>query len=307
MPLQDQWTVEVGGNIGKLNNMTVIGGLSAYLTGSITKLNGMVVVSYNTGNGMVQWHLYVWDETGSTWRDVTNPNHTHTAAVGDGGNILNIFTEKTNAGIVWFNDAYANLSNWPKQEASGTGASVTSDPDSPSEIMQTGTTTGGYATIMANGMTLDFSDRARFNGMWKISAITNVLFRWGVEVENPNAAPNNNAKFGIEWCDSQATSRYYALTANGSSRSLADTLMNLAADTPHGVRIVHYPADKVQYLFNNGILYDKTTILPAGASVALQNVRWGLKNNNGGAANRTLTTYATFFVSDESTSLWPDT
>lgn len=304
MGLQDQWSVEDPGNVGVLANRGITGGNSAYLTGSITKYNGMLVISYDTDNGLVQWHIFVWDEANLTYHDVTNPDHLHNTDQGEGGGLLNIFADRQNAGILFFNDITPMKENYNENTFSGTGSAIANSFANRRFTMSTGTTTGGYATVAAHGQSVDCDFIFRFNGVWVLSAITNVLFRFGVGVEDPNAAPDNNPKLGVEWCDSQATSKYYALSANGSSRSLVDAGVSLVASTAHGLRLVNFPASKGEYTFHGGVIYDKTGVLPT--SSGFPQVRWGLKNNNGGAANRDWQVYGTSLVFNENDSNWID-
>jgi hypothetical protein len=299
---QDQWSVETAINVGKINNMTIIGGSGTYLTTSITKYKGMVVISYDTSGGLTQWHLYAWDDVNITWVDVTNPIHKHSSST-DGGELFEIEVENPN--IFRFNDIAPLKARWQGQVVSGTGAAIADDTAVPDEKLSTGTTTTGYATLFQGGIPIDFAARCRWEGTWMLSAITNILFRWGLGTEDPNASSNNNHKIGIEWCDSQATSDYYTLSANGSSRSLVDSGVALAASVEHGCKIVFYPASKGEYKFWNGTVYNKTGVLPSGVIDRTNIVRWGAKNNNGGSANRDLTVRGTFATGKNNLTGWP--
>jgi len=298
--------VEDAGNVGKLSNMSVTGGSSAYLTGTIIKYNGMLVVSYDTGNGLLQWHLYIWDEINLTFIDMTLPAHTHTTST-DGGDLNAINVAGLNAGAIFFNYIMPTIANWNRVTNSGTGSGVVDDALSRRSKLSTGSTTTGYGNIGAWGIPTDFNIALRWNGGWNlVTAITNILFRWGAGTENVNDASNNNSKIGLEWCDSQATSKYYALSANGTSRSLQDTNVSLAINVDHGCRIVYYPASKAEYTFWDATVYNKTTILPVGNNLSDANVSWGIKNNNGGAVNRDLFVYGTYLANQDSSTVWVD-
>lgn len=303
MGLQDQWAEGTPVNVGKANATSVIGGPSAYLTGTIQKFHGMVVVSYDTANNLVKWHLYAWDQDALTYVDLSNSTHTHSSTSGDGGEFFEILVSNENA--FWFNDLTPLKAHWQGQVFSGTGAAIADDTTAePSIKLSTGTTTTGYATIFQGGIQFNFDFRCRWSGQWKLSAITNILFRWGLGTEDPNAATNNNVKIGIEWCDSQAQPNYYTLSASGSSRSLVDSTVPLTTGTD-AARIVFYPASKAQYKFDNGTLFDKTSVLPSGNIDALNIVRWGAKNNNGGASNRDLFVKGTFANGKITLGGWP--
>lgn len=299
---QSEWGLETPGSPGKLNNMTIIGGSGTYLTTTITKRKGMVVISYDNSGGMVQWHLYAWDQDNSTWVDVTNPVHRHNSAA-EGGEFFEIFVDNPNSFV--FNDITPLKAHWQGQTASGTGAAIADDTTIPAIKISTGTQTTSYATIFQGGIPIDFAARCRWEGTWMLSAITNILFRWGLGTEDPNAASDNNHKLGLEWCDSQATSTYYTLSANGSSRSLVDSGVALAASAEHGCKIVFYPASKGEYKFWDGTIYNKTGVLPSGVIARTNIIRWGAKNNNGGSANRDLTIRGTFVVGKTNLTGWP--
>jgi hypothetical protein len=303
MSTQTEVSIETAISVGRANNMWVIGGAGSYLD-TITKRKGQIVVSYDTTGSKAKWHIYVWDDVASAWVDVTNPVHTHTGST-TGGEAFEIDVDNANRFL--FNDICPTTKNWPGVTNSGTGSSITDDPAGGinSIMLQTGTTTTGYATIFAGGPGIDSAARLRWSGAWELNAITNILFRWGIGVEDPNAASDNNHKIGIEWCDSQATPNYYTLSANGTSRSLVDSGVAMAATTQHGCRIVYYPASKAQYKFWNGTIYDKTGILPSGIIAENNLVRWGLKNNNGGSANRKLDVYGTVAIGKHNVTKWP--
>ena len=293
MGLQDEWSPETPGSSGKLNNTGIIGGAGNYLNTQISKRHGMVVISYDTDAlaGMTQWHMYVWDGVNITWVDTTLPVHKH-SATSDGGEYFEIVVE--NPGTIVFNDLWPLKARWQVQVFSGTGAAIADDTTKPSVKLSTGTTSTGYARLAQGGIPITFANRMRWEGTWEISAITNILFRFGAGIEDVNAGTNNNHKLGLEWCDSQATSNYYTLSANGSSRSLVDSGVPMLAATRHGAKIVFYPATKAEYKFWNGTIYNKTGVLPNGIIDSTNVVGWGAKNNNGGVVNRDLHAYATF-------------
>jgi hypothetical protein len=287
-----------------MQNIQVTGGTGTYITTTITKRKGMLVVSYDTSGGLVQWHVYVWDDVNLVWVDTTLPSHKHTGS-GDGGELFEALVNNPN--MTLFNDQYPKKSNWNGITSSGTGA-LSSDNASGSVIymrLETGTTTTGYTTAWAGGAAnIDCAYPLRFSHSWTISAITNVLFRFGVGVEDINAASDNNNKIGVEWCDAQPQSQYYTLSANSSSRSLVTSGVALAATTAHGVKMIYYPASKASYKFQDGTVYDKTGVLPSGVILDENSVRLGIKNNNGGSATRTWDDMGTFVVARNNFTRW---
>jgi len=303
MSLQQEWSVETAINVGKINNMTIIGGTGTYLTTSITKRKGMVVISYDATGGLAQWHLYTWDDVGLVWVDVTLPSHKHSSAA-DGGELFEAMVE--NPSLFYFNDLTPLLSRWQIQVVSGTGAAKVDDTTKPSIKLSTGTTSTGYARVAQGGIPFTYSNRIRWQGTWELSAITNVLFRFGAGIEDVNAGTNNNNKIGLEWCDSQATPNYYTLSANGSSRSLVDSTQAMLAAARHACRMIYYPASKAEYKFDSGLVFNKTSVLPAGVADSVNLVGWGVKNNNGGVANRDLHAYGTLLTGKIDPTAFPD-
>ena len=282
--------------------MTIIGGANTYLASTITKLKGMVVIPYDDGSGFKRFRLYAWDADNTAWINCSLPDHKHSGA-DDGGFEFEIQVDNPN--LILFIHHYEKVSLWSTAN-SGTGSGVSDQPTGSvgTVDLDTGTTSTGYARVYDNGTPIDFASRARINMNWQINAITNVLFRMGIAVEDVNAATDNNHKLGLEWCDSQAASNYYMLSANGSSRSLVDSTVPLAASAQHGVKIVHTPGVKSNYKFHNGTSIDKTTVLPSSATLQPNLVGYGVKNNNGGVVNRKLGILATVLVGKPNYTSW---
>lgn len=308
MGTQDEYSIETPFSVGKVNNMSIIGGSSAYITGTITKRKGMVVNSYDTANGLTKWHLFTWDDVALVWVDLTNPMHTHTG-ISDGGEYTDIDVAGSNAKHIFYNGMS------PSKGALGAGIAFAGTAAAVNDVVSTvgriecitGTTTTGYANIFVYGVPINFGYSNRFNFWFKLSAITNLIMRWGWGAEDINGASDNNHKLGIEWCDAQATSNYYTLSANGSSRSLVDSGVALDASTGHGMRIVYFPASKAQYTFDNGTVYDKTAVLPTGDVLDENVIRAGVKNNNGGSATRTLEVRGYYGVGRSTATAWVST
>ena len=305
---QDQVSVETPLSVGVCQNQFVAGGTGTYITTTITKRKGMLVVSYDTSGGLTQWHVYLWDDIGLAWVDITNPPHVHMDnSTGGEAHLIMV----NNSGHVWFNDLYPKKANWMGQAVSGTGAAITENPTGTnSEInLATGTTTTGYAEIYQGGASIDFADYMRWLSVFKFttSPWNNVLVRFGCGVEGINAATDNTNKLGIEWCDSQATANFYTLSANGSSRSLVDSGVAFTAGSSQGIRMIYFPASKAQYKFSNGTIYDKTGVLPAGVATWSRQFTYGVKNNNGGSANRDLQARSTFLVGQANNSAFVGT
>ncbi|HTH21879.1 MAG TPA: hypothetical protein VL854_06645 [Nitrososphaeraceae archaeon] len=285
MGLQSQWIKEVMTK-SKMNNMTIIGENGTVLAGLTGKFKGQVVVSYDTSGGFVQWHLYVWDGT-SAWIEATLPVHKHTGNA-DGGPFVDLFIN--NNQFLEYNEPMSHIADWVTSNT-GTGSAVNVH-DNGTDIArryQTGTSSTGFGTGTKGGAVyMNYSQRILFNWVWQISAITNVFFSFGLDMENINVAQNNNNKIGVEWCDGQANANYYVTTASGSARSSSDSTVALTT-TIDGVKMLFTPGGQASFVFDAGpTTINKSTNLPSGAGLGNNALREGAKNNNGGVANRDL-------------------
>jgi hypothetical protein len=307
MGLQDQLSVETPLSVGIMQNIQVTGGTGTYITSTITKRKGMLVVSYDTSGGLTQWHTYVYDDVNLVWVDTTLPAHKHSGAA-DGGDFYEVDVEGVNANRCFFNAQHPVKALFGGQAFAGTAAAINDTVSTVGRIdLVTGTTTTGYANIFTYGaLPVSFASRFRLNVTFKLSAITNILWRWGMGVEDINGVSDNLDKVGMEWCDAQPSSQYYTLSANGTTRSLVTTGIALDASTGHGFRIVYFPASKAQYTFDDGTIYDKTAVLPSGACLDENIFRIGAKNNNGGSATRTLEVRGVYYVGRTIDAKWVD-
>jgi len=262
--------------------MTIIGGLSSYLAGLTGLLKGQVVISYDTGGVFSQWNLSAWDGV-SAWKNLSNAPHYHTGGASDNTALNEIFERNTK--LYFYNEMLQDYIS----TVSGTGATYSLQDDGTNVYRrhQTGTTTSGFSTAYRGGIKIDFANRITWAIAWKLSALNNEAFIFGPGGEAINVAANNNSKFGLEWCDAQAFARYYMMSGSGTARSLSDS--TVATSTAiDGVKVIFQPADKLIYLFDTGVSVNKTTNLPTGNSLYNNILRTGIKNNNGGSANREL-------------------
>lgn len=300
MGLQDQWIKQIITQ-AKMNNMTIIGGTGAYLAALTGKQKGEIVIAYDTASGFIQWHIFTWDGV-SSWIDITLPIHQHSSG-SDGGTYQKI--RQANNLLFDYIHQLPHIANW-QQVISGTGAAINMN-DNGTDVamrMQTGTTSTGYATLYNGGVQLDFSQEAVWNIFWQLSAVNNLYFNLGLNMEDINAAQNNNAKIGLEWCDGQATANYYVTTASGSARSSSDSTVAITS-TLDGVKMFFTPAAQASFTFDAGpTTINKTTNLPSTSTNANNVLRMGIKNNNGGVANRDLRIPGLQLIGDEATTQW---
>ena len=284
MGLQSKWIKEVITQ-AKLNNMTIIGETGTDLSALTGKVKGQVVISYDTSAGFVQWFMYVWDGS-SQWIKVSLPVHTHVDS-GSGGSYQDIKIANNNN--ISYEEPLSHTALWSSAN-SGTGSAFNVN-DNGADIArryQTGTTTTGYATASKGGAIYhNWSVKVIFNWIWQLSATNNLYFNLGLDMENINNAQNNTGKIGIEWCDGQPAANYFMTTASGSARSSSDSTVAISSGVD-GVRALLTPAAQVNFLWENGTSINKGTNLPGGSIVGNNAVREGIKNNNGGSANRDL-------------------
>lgn len=284
MGLQSAWIKQVITQ-AKLNNMTLIGELGTVLAG-LSPVKGQEVVAYDTSGGFTQWHEYIWDGV-SAWKDVTLPIHKHTAT-NDGGILIDILQQ--NPQIQDYFELLSNFNDW-LYVTSGTGA-ATNWHDNAGDLArryQTGTTSTGYAQGRKGGVYYpNYAATLLFNWVWQLSAVNNLFFLLGLNMEDPNAAQNNNRKIGIEWCDGQPAANYFVTSASGSARSSSDSTVAITT-TVDGVKMLFTPAAQASFKFDAGpTTINKSTNLPTTNGTGNDALREGIKNNNGGVVNRDL-------------------
>ena len=301
MGLQSKWIKEVITQ-AKLNNMTIIGETGTDLAALTGKVKGQVVIAYDTSAGFIQWFMYVWDGS-SQWIKVSLPTHKHIDS-NSGGSYLDIKLD--NEEVIEYSEILSNFGDW-KFNSSGTGA--TSDHhDNGGDVairIQTGTTTTG-ATFAYKGGTIypDYDSLLQWIWTWQLSNTNNQFFLFGTNIENPNVAQNNSAKIGIEWCDGQPAANYFLTTASGSARSSSDSTVALSTGVD-GVKMLFTPGAQANFLFDNGTSINKGTNLPTGGGNGVTSLIMGIKNNNGGASNRTFRSLGLRYIGKREIAQWP--
>ena len=284
MGLQSKWIKEVITQ-AKLNNMTIIGETGTDLAALTGKVKGQVVIAYDTSAGFIQWFMYVWDGI-SQWIKVSLPTHTH-VDTGSGGSYQNI--RNANNNFYTYEELLPHTATW-SITSSGTGATsnVNNNGGDIARRYETGTTTTGYSTGQKGGVVYhNWGSLVIFNWVWQLSNTNNLYFNLGLDMEDINAAQNNTGKMGIEWCDGQPAANYFMTSASGSARSSSDSTVAISTGVD-GVRALLTPAAQINFLWENGTSINKGTNLPGGSIVGNNAIREGIKNNNGGATNRTL-------------------
>jgi len=299
MGLQSQWIKQVITQ-AKMNNMTIIGEVGTVLASLSGKQKGEIVISYDTSGGFTQWHIYAWDGI-SAWVDVTLPTHKHQDTA-TGGKYADV--QQGNLKIFNHYNQLNDFALW-LTVVSGTGAAA-NQHDNGTDVArryQTGTTSTGYATGYRGGIVPSFALNMAVNWVWQLSATTNLFFNLGIAMEDINVAQNNNQKIGIEWCDGQATANYYVTTASGSARSSSDSTVPLSTGID-GFRMLWTTGVQASFKFDNGTTVNKSTNLPTSTPAGNNILREGIKNNNGGVANRDLRCIGIRVLGEEGQTEW---
>ena len=299
MSLQQEYSIATALSAAKLTNMGIVGGDNTYISSTLTKRKGQVVLPYDDG-ALKKFRLYGWDDVAVAWIPLTLPSHTHIDS-NDGGELVEAIIYSPN--VMIYDQQYVSLGDWQANN-SGTGSGVSETSSSNNFIWcQSGTTTTGYADIWIGGLAPSFNKVLRANFVWAISHTSNLLMRLGLGMETLSSASSDNlAKIGFEWCDANAN--YQLVSANGTTRSLTDS--GVAPTTSQdGVKILNLPSlTKVEYKFAGGTTVNKTTNLPSTSPATNNVIRGGIRNNNGGSANREFKYYGSLMVARPVVSAW---
>jgi hypothetical protein len=250
---------------GKLNQMTVISGTSAYLAG-LADVTNQIHLPADTGNGYTAYNLFAWD--GSINRNLSNVAHGHTSLVtgGDYQNIVYQNSKLVDTIRLWY---YRPLvADWAITNDAGntTAEDAATDPDSIKTTMAATLNNRSYAQW--HGQKIDFAFPISFQAVVKFNTlITSFAWNYGVNCELVGDVTDNANKMGWEICTT-VNANYFIFAANGSARTGTDT--GLVSDTTNERALKFYYTPATNIVWQVGATSGtKTTSVPStGASTS---------------------------------------
>ena len=303
MVVNDVWTELIGLSKEKLNAMTIVAYSGAEISAlSSTAVDGQVVYCHTTGSGYERGHWYGWDDSlgGGTWVDlVALPDaYTH-------------FSDDMFAFEGCVIDRRSTVHQDWNYDFVGSGTDITDflgDNNTQHIILETGTTTTGYAALYANGPKLDWGKPAMFACKFQTStgAVTGQINKLGVNIDRAGLGPSTRRNFGVEWCDGDSSFQIHS--GNGTSQSNFDTQITVTTDAIWSIKCYFDPGNEIRVLFDDGSTVTekiKTTFVPSsGASTTDGIMKLSICNNNSNTTERYLKIFGAYIVYNTNDAHW---
>ena len=137
--------------------------------------------------------------------------------------------------------------------------------------LTTGTATGDFIQIRAQGGTLDLSKQSAFAIYGFSGYNTKITVKMGVGMENVNVQEGLDRRYGLEACDTAGTPRQYSIvSSNGIGWDADPTTEEILQTTGKGLTVIHNPNVSVNLSRYAGSLETvsvKTTNVPNSGTV----------------------------------------
>jgi len=227
----------------------------------------------STGSGFTADHLYIANNTNTAWVDV---------ALGSASNVrsnpLFINTEGQ-----FTNDVHK--AKWTESNSS-TG-SVADDTDGTtgelSIKLSTGATSGSRAQITQTGLKQDFGADSVFQFKSRISTLSSLNLRGGVNCDPVTSVDSNTASYSAEVCTA-TNNNWFLRTASGSNKNASDSTI-AATTNRQAIKLEHYATGTVKVLMyiDSNAAFQSTTTVPTTGQVGANNnlIRFSIKNSTG--------------------------
>jgi hypothetical protein len=258
----NEWTSSIVITRGKLNQMTIISGLAAYISG-LTKAKNQVYLPEDSGSGLVQYNLYGYD--GSQLRNLSNPIHGHSSDI-DGGQqpFMAYQNSKWIDTIAWRHLGIAKVAHYLVQN-DGAGTTTTDDTTTAPDSIKhnVAAVASGRSYVKIDAVKVDFTAQIVLMCLVKINTLTNLVWNMGSNCEWVGDTNDTIRKLLFEYCTSVNTHIFVA-AADGTTRTSTDTGVTLDANAHH-YKFLYTPAVKMDWAIDATVGI-KTTNVPTGGS-----------------------------------------
>lgn len=248
---------------GKLNQMTIISGTSAYLSGLSNVVN-QVHLPTDTGSGYIAYNLFAWD--GSADKNLSNPVHTHSSSA-SGGDLTQI--GYGNSRVIdmqmWLCPIAAN---WGWKNTIDSGCTIADDTSTaPDSILITvGTTINTRAFGSIDNLAIRYDDPIYFETMVKFNTLlTNMVWSAGVDPESVGDSNSTALKAIFEYCSS-VNGNYFIATSDGTTRTSSDTGVALDTTNERMLKLLVTPTVKTDWKVNTTVGLKTTNVPDTGNS-----------------------------------------
>lgn len=262
MGIGDEWTSSQIVTRGKLNQMTVVSGLAAYING-LTKSKNRIYLPEDAGGGLNAYNLYAYD--GSAMRNLSNPPHGHSGDT-DGGTIAygGYLNSKWIDTIALFL-LRARVAEYIVTNDGAGSSSADDNTTTPDSIKMTaGAALNGRSYNKLQGQKVDFNYQIFLACLQKIVTITNVSWNLGCNCEWAGDTADVIRKINWDFCTS-VNGHYFIVSADGTTRTSTDTGVTVVTGQEDYLKFLFTPAVKVDWAVNTTIGI-KTTNVPASGN-----------------------------------------
>jgi hypothetical protein len=137
--------------------------------------------------------------------------------------------------------------------------------------LTTGTATGDFIQIRAQGGTIDLGQQSAFAMYGYSPSNTKITVKMGVGMENVSVQEGLDRRYGLEACDTANTPRQYSIvSSNGVGWDADPTTEEILQTAPKGLTVIHNPNVSVnlsRYVSNLETVSVKTTNVPNSGTV----------------------------------------
>lgn len=277
----------------KLNIMTVISGTGAELA-ALNKSRHKLVVCTSTGSGLTVDHVYLANNAGDAFIDITQSiAHTHSAD-DDGGSLVFIYQGNPKTCDLWLTKTDdLKKAQWIETVTSTGSIEDNTDGTTGERAirLRTNATSGATATISYPHLKLGFASSALYKAKLRMETFSSIAVNTGVGADDTSAAASNTRKFAAELCTT-TNNNWWLRTANGSANTASDTGIAGTANRV-SIKILHRmdlgtPEDDLT--IDSGTTLQKTSTIAFDNATADNNlIKHSVKNNT--AADRPLLVY----------------
>ena len=254
----DQWSETIVISKTKLNQMSIISGLSSYLSG-LPNVKNQVHLPEDTGNGYTAYNLSAWD--GSARKNLSNPIHNHSSSTSGGDQAQMAYGNPRviDTNHLWM--TFLDVLAWKITADSGCSIAIDTSTTPDSLKITTGTTINTRAYANLDNLIVRFDDPLFFMTMVHFNtAISSMVWNFGYEAENVGDAGSGSLKALFEYC-SAVNSNYFIASADGTTRTASDTGVALDTTNDRMLRFLVTPNSKTDWKIA-GTLGIKSTNVP---------------------------------------------
>jgi hypothetical protein len=252
---------------------------------------GWLIYAETTGGGFTENNLYQRNEDNTAWDIVGLKSHSHIDAE-SGGTMADVDIANVPVTLE-YNKRFARANSyWSTIVSTGT---ITDDATNGCVQLQSGTTSGGSATISDGGARkLNFAQPSALEVTLEVTSATNFQVKLGVRAEDINGGNLSPVKYGIEGCSSSGTN-WLLFSSDGTARSTVATSAPVATGAADVYRLECEPGSSLTFYKNGTLVATKTLNVPATGTTGLNDLyRAGIKNS--AAENKILRHYGAIIV-----------